>query len=110
MVKGLNLFRERFAPFERHFVLIGGAACFEWFATQDLQFRSTKDIDMVVLIEAIDRPFVSALRTFLEEGGYQKKERSDGSGSLRIRVAAEGSSKTGGFAGAIDNLVIRKEQ
>ena len=79
MVKGLNLFRERFAPFERHFVLIGGTACFEWFATQDLQFRSTKDIDMVVLIEAIDRPFVSALRTFLEEGGYQKKERSDGS-------------------------------
>ncbi len=32
MVKGLSIFRECLAAFERHFVLIGGAACVEWLA------------------------------------------------------------------------------
>jgi hypothetical protein len=79
MVKGLSIFRERLAAFERHFVLIGGTACVEWFAAQDLAFRSTKDLDVVLLIENVDTVFVSALRTFLKEGGYEVKERNDGS-------------------------------
>lgn len=79
MVKGLSIFRERLAAFERHFVLIGGAACVEWFASQDLVFRRTKDLDVVLLVENVDPSFVSALRTFLSEGGYEVKERSDGS-------------------------------
>lgn len=32
MVKRLSIFRECLAAFERHFVLIGGAACVEWLA------------------------------------------------------------------------------
>ena len=79
MVKGLSIFRERLAAFERHFVLIGGAACVEWFASQDLVFRRTKDLDVVLLIEDVDPSFVGALRTFLREGGYELKERSNGS-------------------------------
>jgi hypothetical protein len=79
MVKGLSIFRERLAAFERHFVLIGGAACVEWFASQDLVFRRTKDLDVVLLIENVDPSFVGALRTFLREGGYELKERSNGS-------------------------------
>ena len=79
MVRGLSIFRERLAVFESHFVLIGGAACVEWFATQNLAFRSTKDIDVVLLIENIEPSFVGALRAFLKEGGYETKERSDGS-------------------------------
>jgi hypothetical protein len=31
MVKGLNIFRDRFRQFEGSFTLIGGAACDEWF-------------------------------------------------------------------------------
>jgi hypothetical protein len=79
MVKGLVMFRERLAAFERHFVLIGGAACVEWFASQDLPFRSTKDLDVVLLIENVDSSFVGALRKFLSEGGYEIKERNEGS-------------------------------
>ena len=33
----------------------------------------------------------------------------DGSGPLRLRIVPEGSIKSGRFAGAIDNLVIRKQ-
>jgi hypothetical protein len=79
MVKGLSIFRERLAAFERHFVLIGGTACVEWFAAQGLEFRSTKDLDLVLLIENVEPSFVGALRTFLREGGYETKERSNGS-------------------------------
>ena len=79
MVKGLSIFREHLAAFERHFVFIGGTACVEWFASQDLPFRSTKDLDVVLLIENMEPSFVGALRTFLREGGYETRERSDGS-------------------------------
>jgi len=37
MVKGLDLFRERFRDFEGSFTLIGGAACDEWFTAQGLR-------------------------------------------------------------------------
>lgn len=32
MVRGLEIFRERFRRFDGAFVLIGGAACDQWFA------------------------------------------------------------------------------
>jgi hypothetical protein len=78
MVNGLELFRDRFRAFEGAFTLIGGAACDEWFTTLGLSFRATKDLDMVLMVEAIDQRFVAALRVFVSEGGYEIRERSDG--------------------------------
>ena len=49
MVKGLDIFRERFRPFEGSFTLIGGAACDEWFTAQGVPFRATKDLDIEFL-------------------------------------------------------------
>lgn len=82
MVKGLDIFRERFRAFEGAFMLIGGAACAEWFTTQGLQFRATKDLDTVLMIEVLDPKFVAALRAFVTEGGYELRERSDGTPML----------------------------
>jgi hypothetical protein len=48
MVKGIDIFRERFRQHEGAFTLIGGAACDEWFAAQGLPFRATKDLDIVL--------------------------------------------------------------
>jgi hypothetical protein len=79
MVKGLDLFRERFRAFEGAFVLIGGAACHEWFATQGTEFRPTKDLDIVLIIEMVDPTFVTALRSFIAEGKYTIQEKSEGS-------------------------------
>lgn len=78
MVKGLDLFRERFRAFESAFVLIGGAACHEWFAAQGAEFRPTKDLDIVLIVEMVDPAFVTALRTFIAEGGYTIQEKSEG--------------------------------
>lgn len=82
MVKGLERFRQRFSGNTAGFVLIGGAACHEWFAQQRLSFRATKDLDLVVVIEAIDAAFVRAFRAFVEEGGYRVRERVDGTPEL----------------------------
>lgn len=52
MVRGLDVFRARFADRGAGFVLIGGAACHEWFARQGLAFRATRDLDLVLVVEA----------------------------------------------------------
>ncbi len=54
MIRGLDLFREHFADYRKAFVLIGGVACHEWLSTQGLAFRATKDMDMVLIVEALD--------------------------------------------------------
>ncbi len=78
MVKGLEIFRERFRTFEGAFTLIGGAACDEWFTSQGLPFRATKDLDIVLMLEVLDPKFVAALWAFVKEGEYEVRERNDG--------------------------------
>jgi hypothetical protein len=82
MVRGLELFRERFRAYEHAFVLIGGAACDAWFTAQGLSFRATKDLDIVLLIEVLDDAFVAAMRSFVDEGGYQIRQRTNGTSVL----------------------------
>jgi hypothetical protein len=78
MVKGLNLFRERFREFEGSFTLIGGAACDEWFTTQGLSFRATKDLDIVLIIEVLAPKAIEALRNFIADGDYEIRHRIGG--------------------------------
>ena len=82
MVKGLDIFRDRFSEFEGSFILIGGAACDLWFDHLSQPFRATQDLDLVLLIEAIDPSFVKAMRGFIAEGGYQSRQRTNGSPEL----------------------------
>jgi hypothetical protein len=78
MVRGLDLFRERFREYEGAFVLIGGAACHEWLAGFGAEFRPTKDLDIVLIVEVVGPPFVAALRSLINEGKYEIKERTEG--------------------------------
>lgn len=58
IVKGLDIFRDRFSPFEGSFILIGGAACDLWFDQLSQPFRATQDLDLVLLVEVISPEFV----------------------------------------------------
>jgi hypothetical protein len=78
MVRGLDLFRDRFREFEGSFILIGGAACDEWLGSEGLVFRATKDLDIVLIIEALHRAFVEAFRRFVAEGSYEIRQRTQG--------------------------------
>lgn len=87
MIRGLDLFRERFRAHGDSLVLIGGAACDEWFTRQGLNFRTTRDLDIVLLVEAVDPGFVAELRQFIDDGGYQIRQRSEGGPPVLYRFA-----------------------
>ena len=78
MVTGIDKFREHFAAHEGQYAIIGGTACDLLFDAAGLKFRATKDIDMVLCVEVVDVEFGRAFQTFIEAGGYQARERSDG--------------------------------
>jgi hypothetical protein len=76
-VKGLDVFREYFVGYEGAFLLIGGVACDAWFAEQGLGFRATADLDIVLVIEAVSTEFVKRFHSFIEEGDYKTRTRSE---------------------------------
>lgn len=78
MVKGLEVFREHFRNFADHYVLIGGAACDIAMTSAGLAFRATKDLDIVLYLEALDAEFVRAFWEFVRVGGYEIQEKSTG--------------------------------
>ena len=78
MVVGIDRFREHFAGHEDQYAIIGGAACNLLFDRVGLEFRATKDIDMVLCVEVVDAAFGETFKAFLDAGGYEARERSDG--------------------------------
>ncbi len=77
-MKGLDVFRKHFEGLSHHYVLIGGAACEIIMEEVGLDFRATKDLDLVILVEALDAGFGARFWAFVEAGGYQKREQSGG--------------------------------
>lgn len=78
MVIGIDRFRAHFAGHEHQYALIGGAACELIMDEVGLDFRATKDLDIVLIVEALDSAFAERFWAFIEEGGYEVRERSAG--------------------------------
>lgn len=92
MVIGVDRFRAHFAGHEHQYVLIGGGACELIMDEVGLDFRATKDLDIVLIIEALDSAFATRFWAFVEDGGYEIRERSEGEKVLYRfqKPAAEG--------------------
>ena len=54
MVKGINSFREWFKGYESSYVVIGGTACDLLMSEAGDTFRATRDVDMVLIVEAMN--------------------------------------------------------
>lgn len=78
MVKGLELFKDHFRSYADRYILIGGAACDLAMREAGLDFRATKDLDIVLCVEALDKKFVAAFWEFIRAGGYQRKQKAGG--------------------------------
>jgi hypothetical protein len=78
MVKGLETFREHFRNYADRYVLIDGTACDIAMTGAGLAFRATKDLDIVLYVEALDAVFVRAFWEFVRAGGYEVQEKSTG--------------------------------
>jgi glutathionyl-hydroquinone reductase len=82
VVAGLELFKTRFAAFADQYVLIGGAACTVAMQDVGLDFRATKDLDIVLCVEVLDTDFANALWQFVRDGDYENKEKASGGKQL----------------------------
>lgn len=78
MVKGLERFKENFQGYTDQFVLIGGTACDLIMTDAGLPFRATKDLDIVLVLEALSPAFVSAFWEFIRAGEYEAREKASG--------------------------------
>lgn len=78
MVTGLDVFRGHFREYSNRYLLIGGTACDLLMSDAGLPFRATKDLDIVLCVEALDASFVRAFWEFVRDGGYESRERADG--------------------------------
>jgi hypothetical protein len=85
MVRGLDLFRERFAAFADQYVLIGGTAASLAMEEAGLPFRATKDLDIVLHVEALSAAFGQAFWEFVSEGGYGIRQSSETSKPIFYR-------------------------
>jgi len=79
MVKGLTLFREFFTGYSNQYILIGGTACDILMEDAGFGFRRTKDLDIVLCVEALHSDFIERFWEFIHLGQYQIREGSDGS-------------------------------
>lgn len=70
MVVGLDIFIEHFEDYKDHYVLIGGSACDWQMEQKGLSFRATKDIDIILVVEALTDDFVNHFWQFILDGDY----------------------------------------
>jgi hypothetical protein len=78
MVKRLDVFREYFKGFQESYLLIGGVACYLAMDEAGMDFRATKDLDIVLCAEALDSAFIAHFWGFVKAGGYQNQQKSTG--------------------------------
>ncbi|MDD3299719.1 MAG: hypothetical protein PHV91_02645 [Bacteroidales bacterium] len=78
MVRGIDTFKQYFAEFENSYIIIGGSACDIIETEVGQNPRATKDIDIILIVEALSSEFVSRFWQFIEDGAYETREKGDG--------------------------------
>ena len=78
MSTGIDVFSRHFANYKEQYVVIGGTACEMLLSEEALDFRLTRDIDMVLIVEALTSDFAAAFWEFIDKGGYEPWTRKDG--------------------------------
>ncbi|OFY86681.1 MAG: hypothetical protein A3F72_15705 [Bacteroidetes bacterium RIFCSPLOWO2_12_FULL_35_15] len=77
MVRGLDKFKEYFNDYPDNYVIIGGTACDIIIDEAGFTPRATKDIDIILVVEALSAEFVRQFWKFIKDGNYERKEKSD---------------------------------
>lgn len=78
MMRGIDKFRKCFEGHGGEYVLIGGGACNLLFGEAGQDFRATKDLDLVLLVEALTPEFGRVFWDFVRAGGYENRQKSSG--------------------------------
>lgn len=75
MVNGLGKFREYFSQYTEQYLVIGGTACDIILNNAGFIPRTTKDIDVVLIVEALDSSFVKKFWDFVREANYNNQQK-----------------------------------
>ena len=78
MVTGITTFKNYFKGFENQYVIIGGTACDLIMENEELPFRATKDLDMVLIVESITAEFGKRFWDYIKEAEYKHINKSTG--------------------------------
>lgn len=77
MVRGLDIFKQYFEQYPNNYVIIGGSACDIIIDEAGFVPRATKDIDLILVVEALSSDFVKQFWQFINDGNYQQREKSN---------------------------------
>lgn len=77
MIPGLLTFEQYFRTVREQYVIIGGTACDLLIHERGGDFRATKDLDMVLIVETMTSNFGETFWAFIREAGYETWCRSD---------------------------------
>lgn len=78
MVIGLESFRKQFEGMENQYAIIGGTACDLLMSEAGTNFRATKDIDIVLIVESLSAEFGSKFWEYVINAGYEHKNKKNG--------------------------------
>lgn len=76
MVRGLDIFKKYFEQYLGNYVIIGGTACDIIIDEAGFVPRATKDIDIILIVEALSPDFVNQFWKFIKDGDYGNQEKS----------------------------------
>jgi len=80
MVTGMDRFRAYFKDYQASYILIGGVAASISMELLGEPFRTTKDLDVVLVVEALDQAFVRQFWRFIKDGGYTIRQNGGTAG------------------------------
>lgn len=78
MINGFTKFKEQFKGYEEQYIIIGGTACDLIMENEELPFRATKDIDIVLIVESITAEFGKRFWEYVKEADYEHLNKSTG--------------------------------
>ncbi len=70
-IVGIESFKAKFHDYQDCYTVIGGAACDILMTEEDFDFRITKDIDMIILLEDRYQEFAKVFWEYIKEGKYR---------------------------------------
>ncbi len=77
MVRGLEIFKEYFKDYSENYIIIGGTTCDVIIDNAEFEARATRDIDIILIVEALSKEFVQKFWEFINDGDYERREKSE---------------------------------
>ena len=78
MVTGFESFKRWFSEYSEQYAIIGGTACDLLMSEEGMDFRATRDIDMVLIVESLTPQFGERFWSYIRDAGYEHRNKSTG--------------------------------